>query len=143
MSSNVFISNQSVDKIQPSSPSKKIMKNEVSVSPKSDLPTSIFTMTPTSAILDREARALNIALESSLLITLRQDVSLDKTICYMGSNQQTGDLLTTANISELICSRLMGRNEILNAVNYLSGCYKRILSKEVAAAQKLRDDLIK
>ena len=119
-----------------SSPLKKIMKNEVE-SPRNN------SSTPTTIVLDREARTLNLALESSLLMTLRQDYHEDKTIIYMGNEHKVGDLLNTGNISELVCSRLSGRGEILNAVNYLSGCYKRIISKEVSASPKLRDDLVK
>jgi len=100
-------------------------------------------MSPNSQKVDKEARSLNLHLEQSLLMTLRRDGASGQ-IIYMGSEStNTNELLNASNMVELICSRLSGKSDILNAMSYLFGCYKRILSKEVVSTEKLREDLIK
>jgi ubiquitin conjugation factor E4 B len=53
-------------------------------------------------------------------------------------------LLNPGNVSEIICNRLMDNgSDILTAVSYLSGCYKRILQRESSASVRVLEDLIK
>jgi len=99
-------------------------------------------MSPNSQKVDKEARSLNLHLEQSLLMTLRKEGASGQ-ILYMGSETtNSNELVNASNMGELICSRLSGKSDVLNAMSYLYGCYKRILSKEVASTEKLRDDLI-
>lgn len=96
-----------------------------------------------SAKHDREARALNISLESALLLTLRPEAAIDK-ICYveqLGSSKSS--LINSSNISELICSYLNEQSDSVSAVHYLVGCYKRILAKEVSSSASIHAELVK
>lgn len=111
------------------SPKKKMQKSEAS-------PTKFGT--PAS----QEARMLNIGLENALQVTLRLEVA-DGSTYYLGDLVTSGEMLSSSNLSEVICARLTSRGDILNAVSYLVGCYKRITAKEITASGNLRDELLK
>lgn len=99
---------------------------------------------PAPQKVDKYTLTLTLALESILLITLRQEAS-NSTIKYLSSSNSNSTMnnkfLSGSNISELICSRLVEGKEFGGAVGYLIGCYKRFQSKETASDDKLRQDL--
>ena len=130
------------------SPQKKILKNggpsspigtnaaleATKPSPKKD-PAALEALK-----LDRDARALNMSLEFALQLTLRPEAAVDS-IQYIGQPGAPSALLNANNISELICSRLTEYTE--NAVNYLTGCYKRIVAKESSVSPGIVVELAK
>jgi hypothetical protein len=126
-----------------SSPMKKIMKDTLSNSSSSKEASKTNATNNSDSSnkikLDREAIALNLSLENVLQLTLRPEIA--DSLVYLESADQ---LLSPSNLSEHICSRLMLKKDLLNAIWYLTACYKRILSKESSASsQKTQDDLIK
>lgn len=89
---------------------------------------------------EREALALNLALESSLLVTLRKEG--DPSLIYLGAELAVpGDLLHANNLSEVICTRLTGRADI-DAVSYLTAAYKRLAVKESTSMDAIREQLV-
>lgn len=108
---------------------------------------NINNIKPHTGATARDAISLNISLEYALQSTFRREAAINS-IKYIGNNELAGVvpstelLINAANISELICNRLSGDNAgVLNAVSYLSGCYKRILQRESSASEKVRDEL--
>lgn len=88
---------------------------------------------PSPGKVDRDAMALNLLLENCLMITLRAEAAYDG-VLYMGdATGRAGELLNSNSVNELVCARLSEGSEILNAVNYLIGCYKKLYAKENAA----------
>jgi hypothetical protein len=78
-------------------------------------------------------------------MTLRADAAAPG-VLFMGSDGRPPEYLNVGNISELICTRLASGDsgtDVINAVSYLSGCYKRILNKESSANAKAKEDLVK
>ena len=122
--------------VSTSSPQKKMIKSETTSSPATNKTNPL--QSPMK--LDREARALNIALEFSLQLTLRPEAAVDS-IRYIGQDGNSGGLLNSTNISELICSRLTEGTE--NAVHYLTSCYKRIMTKESSVTPGILSELAK
>jgi hypothetical protein len=128
-----------------SSPQKKVVRNEHSTSPNPPAQASV-SVTPKKADpqaaealrLHRDAVALNLSLEHALQLTLRSDAAVDS-IRYIGHEHNNGTLLSTTNISELICNFLAEEN--VNAVQYLTGCYKRIAVKESAVTPGVATEL--
>ena len=113
------------------SPKKKMQKNNMTSPAK-----------PPGTPATQEARALNLSLENALQVTLRLEVA-DSSTFYLGDMVTTSEFLNSTNFSEVICARLSTRGDILNAVSYLVGCYKRLSSKELTSSGNLRDELIK
>ncbi len=130
------------------SPIKKASKTEHNInSPHSSnikISSSSQAQAPTSGVkLDREARALNLTLESCLMFTLRPEAATDGVV-YLSQDSSVGELINPSNVSMLIFARLSESSELLNAVNYLAGCYKKLMIKETSAStDKVRDDLMK
>ena len=92
--------------------------------------------------IDKEARLLNLQLEQCLNMTLRKE-GVTSSVIFMGTGDVENEYVNASNMIELICSRLSGQNsDILNAISYLYGCYKKILMKEATAIDKLREDLL-
>jgi len=91
--------------------------------------------------VDKYTLTLTIALESILLVTLRQDAS-NASIKYLPTSS-TNKFLSESNISETICSRLIEGKEFGGAVGYLIGCFKRFQLKETGSEDRLRQDLVK
>lgn len=99
-------------------------------------------MDPTAKI-DRDARSLNLILESALLCTLRRDSTTDNTI-YLGDYiESNGNLLNSTNISEVVCSRLTSSSDRLSAMIYLTNSYKRLVAKETAAPTQIQAEINK
>lgn len=122
---------------------RKVLKSvDTAVSSK---PIGSVTKAPKSSAtpkIDRDARLLNIQLEQCLNMTLRKE-GVTGSIVFMGSGEDENDLVNASNMIELICSRLSGnKSDILNAISYLYGCFKKILMKEATAVDKLREDLL-
>ena len=90
--------------------------------------------------IDRDARALNLSLEFALQFTLRPEAAVDSVV-YIGQDNSTGTLLNASNISDLICRRLIEQE--MSAVQYLTGCFKRIVAKESSASPGVATDLMK
>lgn len=90
--------------------------------------------------VDRDARALNLSLEFALQFTLRREAAVDSVV-YIGDDSSSVTLLNASNISDLICRRLTEQE--MSAVQYLTGCFKRIVAKESSASQSVAEDLIK
>lgn len=127
------------------SPSRQQKKRSPDDSPDATLssPSLPLSIAKSSTVkIDKDARALNLNLEQCLLMTLRQEGASGQVI-FMGKPGDKNELVNASNMVELICSRLSGKSDILNAINYLYGCYKRIQAKEVASVDKLREDLAK
>lgn len=130
------------------SPQKKILKNNGPSSPlgtnsgaEASRPSPKKDPAALEAVkLDRDARALNMSLEFALQLTLRPEAAVDS-IQYIGQPGAPSALLNASNISELICTRLTEHTE--NAVNYLSGCYKRIVAKESSVSPGIVVELVK
>lgn len=135
---------------QSSSPQRKMTKSEPSPAHASATPSKLNssgTLDPAAAEAiraEREQRALNITLESALLVTFRREAATEL-IHFIGEdNADEGQLLNCNNFSEVVCNRLSDTGDILNAVSYLTGCYKRIMAKESAASsENLRLELVK
>lgn len=112
------------------SPSLKLIPESSfsSSNPTSPSPSKISVVSPTTK-LDREARALNIALEYTLQISLR--LTNDNTdLEYFGNKFPSYNLLDSNNISEIICDKLACPLPLGNAISFLVSCYKRLSSKE-------------
>jgi hypothetical protein len=92
--------------------------------------------TKTDSDVTADSRMLNLALEGILLVTLRKD-SAKHPIVYLGLS---ASLLSPSILSEVICSRLSG-TDLLSAVTYLVGCYKRLLAKEVIVSPAIAKEL--
>lgn len=90
--------------------------------------------------MDKSVLQLTLALESILLSTYRQE-ALNANIKYFQGGNSTNHNLNSANISEIICTRLSESKEYGGAVNYLTGCFKRLVSKEQSADDKIRPEL--
>lgn len=94
-------------------------------------------LTPTS----QEARILNLSLENILQVTLRIEAA-DGMTTFLGDMLDCrGELLSTNNVSEVVCAKLDSKSDILNAISYLVGSYKRLCIKEAASAGNVRADL--
>jgi hypothetical protein len=86
--------------------------------------------------------AINIALESILLVTYRREAVTD-TIRYMDSGMSEDKYIDHTNISEIVCTLLMENQEAGGAIGYLTGCYRRLVAKENAVNERVREDLVK
>jgi hypothetical protein len=139
---NKFEAKRNVTELSPnenisSTPQKKVSK-DLTISSNSSSSKIVRLST-----MDRDSVALNLNLENCILITLRQEIAQSNpSIRYIGTISSS-DLLNSSNISELICTLLSQKSEVLNAVNYLTGSYKRLHAKESAVNDKLKEDLKK
>jgi hypothetical protein len=125
------------------SPSKKVTKISSTSSSVLPSPTNRSAMSPNDAKIDRDARVLNLSLETSLLFTLRAEAAVDGVI-FMKQEPPIGDFINTTNLSMLMFSRLSENREMFGAVSYLCGCYKRLVAKEAATSvPKVKEDLTK
>jgi hypothetical protein len=94
-------------------------------------------LTPTS----QDVRLLNLNLEYILQVTLRVE-AVDPMTTYLGDLLDCkGDMLTADNFSEVVCAKLSGRSDFLNAVSFLVGSYKRLSMKETASSGNFRTSL--
>lgn len=93
----------------------------------------------TPSKIDKQTLALSLALESIMQITLRQEAA-NNNLKYI-ANQEANYYLTVSNLSEIICTKLVEGREFGGAVNYLSGCFKRLAAKESTSDDKLKTDL--
>lgn len=87
-----------------------------------------------------DARSLNLILETALQSTVRSSGAIDSNLIYI---ENGSPLITSTNISEIICYRLAETNlSIYNgAVGYLTGCYLRLLLKEkTLPSESIRND---
>ncbi len=123
------------------SPQKKMSKT--SAVPAVSHPSPHSMPSPSEGKVDRDARVLNLSLESSLLFTLRAEAATNGVV-FMQQEAMTCDLINATNLSMLIFSRLSEKSsEMQSAVSYLVGCYKRIQAKEMSAAPKIQESLAK
>ena len=130
----------------PSQQQRKLLKSTDTAAskPVTKTPTQAAKISKSTATpkIDRDARLLNIQLEQCLNMTLRKE-GVTGSIVFMGTGEDENDLVNASNMIELICSRLSGnKSDILNAISYLYGCFKKILTKEATAVDKLREDLL-
>jgi len=127
--------NTTHDSSYDTSPQRKLLRNQ---EPKS-----------TAAVdaqlkIDRDARALNISLEQSLMVTLRREAAVGSILFIDLGQTEKNSLLNASNIDNVICNRLMDQSEVLNAVTYLIQCYKRVQIKETSASTaSMREELVR
>lgn len=127
--------NTAHDSSYDTSPQRKLLRNQ---EPKS-----------TAAVdaqlkIDRDARALNISLEQSLMVTLRREAAVGSILFIDLGQTEKNSLLNASNIDNVICNRLMDQSEVLNAVTYLIQCYKRVQVKETSASTvSMREELVR
>jgi hypothetical protein len=132
-------SQQSFQKSRTSSPqSKRLMVSNSKLSDPVTSPMRSPELKFADSATNMHARTLNLHLEQVLLMTMRRE-AVSGQIIYM--ENCGSELLNATNMVELICSRLSGKKDILNAISYLYSCFKRIQSKEIAATDKLLEDL--
>ena len=90
--------------------------------------------------------ATNLALESVFLVTYRIEAA-HFPIKYIGSNTETEtgstDYINHTNVSEIVCTLLSEESVIGGAIGYLLGSYKRLIEKENAVAERVREDLVR
>jgi hypothetical protein len=97
----------------------------------------------------QDAFSLNLSLETILQATLRPEESTmtpDSTTQkrYLGDLlDRSGEPLTVQVFSEVVCARLTGHSDVLNAVSFLVGCYKRLIARECSVSGNVLRDLIK
>ena len=97
--------NTTHDSSYDTSPQRKLLRNQ---EPKS-----------TAAVdaqlkIDRDARALNISLEQSLMVTLRREAAVGSILFIDLGQTEKNSLLNASNIDNVICNRLMDQSEVLN-----------------------------
>ena len=140
-------------------PSRNINDSETSPKKKQSRNSTDFPSTPSQAPIQksiqpsppsseqaskaiRDARSLNLALESALFMTLRREVAVPPVV-YIGDDFMTsGELLNASNMSDVVCFRLAKNTDILNAVSYLCSTYKRLASKEATVTAAVKEDLV-
>ena len=132
------------EELHSTSPQKKIVKNGTppnssSSSDPSPSPKKVDASIMEGLKADRETRALNLSLEAALQLTLRPEAAVDS-IRYI---EHQSSLLNSANISELICTRLQVQTE--SAVQYFIGCNKRFVfeQNQSIASMYIATDLAK
>lgn len=127
--------NTTHDSSYDSSPQRKLLRNQ---EPKST------AAVDSQLKIDRDARALNISLEQSLMVTLRREAAVGSILFIDLGQTEKNSLLNASNIDNVICSRLMDQSELLNAVTYLIQCYKRVQVKETSASTaSMREELVR
>lgn len=88
--------------------------------------------------------ATNLALENVFLVTYRKEAA-HGSIKYIGANN--GSDATTyinhTNVSEIVCTLLSADSVAGGAIGYLIGSYKRLIEKENAVADRVREDLVR
>ena len=88
--------------------------------------------------------ATNLALENVFLVTYRKEAAHGP-IKYIGANN--GSDATTyinhTNVSEIVCTLLSADTVAGGAIGYLIGSYKRLIEKENAVADRVREDLVR
>lgn len=128
--SNPLLSNEKkTNKIHPVESPKKSAPQDLSYAP----------LTPTS----QDARMLNLSLEHILHATLRPDIH-DSLLSFLGDLlDMRGQLINVSNMSDVVCSKLNSRGDILNCVSFLVGAYKRLISKESASSGNIGNDLMR
>lgn len=127
--------NTTHDSSYDTSPQRKLLRNQ---EPKST------AAVDTQLKIDRDARALNISLEQSLMVTLRREAAVGSILFIDLGQTEKSSLLNASNIDNVICSRLMDQSEVLNAVTYLIQCYKRVQIKETSASTaSMREELVR
>ena len=89
--------------------------------------------------LDKQALLLTMALENVMQVTFRPETA-NINVKYI-SPGEGAPVLSSSNISEVICDRLSEDSMFGGAVGYLSGCYKRIISKESGTDENTRNEL--
>ena len=89
--------------------------------------------------VDKQALLLTMSLESVMLVTFRPETA-NTNIKYISPGEGP-PVLSSSNISEVICDRLSEESVFGGAVGYLSGCYKRIISKESGTDENTRNEL--
>ncbi len=100
---------------------------------------------------ERHAKALNSILESIFLFSIRK--SSNSTISSLDIDEDTANyynIITKANLSELLCIKLSGSlidsSSVANnnnAIYYLYGCYRRLIAKESSVpTELLKTDLL-
>ena len=89
--------------------------------------------------------ATNLALESVFLVTYRIEAA-HHPIKYIGSSKNVTDSLdyiNHTNVSEIVCTLLSEDTVMGGAIGYLIGSYKRLIDKENAVTDRVKEDLVR
>ena len=89
--------------------------------------------------------ATNLALESVFLVTYRIEAA-HPPIKYIGSSKSatdSTDYINHTNVSEIVCTLLSEDTVMGGAIGYLIGSYKRLIDKENAVTDRVKEDLVR
>lgn len=87
--------------------------------------------------------AINLALESVFLVTYRIEAA-HPPIKYIGSSKNSTDSLeyiNHTNVSEIVCTLLSEDTVMGGAIGYLISSYRRLIDKENAVNDRVKEDL--